>query len=74
MDLIQDRKTLCVFDPFNIKNNTTQKAFRINEIREIFSKAKDNINKEYVQIYHSEDFTQWNEQILDKIMSPDTSS
>lgn len=36
-------KILCVYDPTNSKNNTTQKAFRIEEIQQLFRSTKQNI-------------------------------
>lgn len=36
-------KILCVYDPTNIKNNTTQKAFRIEEIQRLFKDTKQKV-------------------------------
>lgn len=38
-----NNKILCVYDPTNIKNNTTQKAFRIEEIQRLFKETKQKI-------------------------------
>jgi DNA polymerase sigma len=51
-----DRAVLCVIDPLNPKNNTTQKAFNIMSIRKLFSETKQKIFREYLQIYSSEEF------------------
>ena len=44
------KKTLCVYDPTNSKNNTTQKAFRIEEIQKLFKSTKDKITNDYAEI------------------------
>ena len=44
---------LHVYDPFNTKNNTAQKAFRIKDIFECFKKAFNRITVEYYKIYTS---------------------
>lgn len=62
-----ERSVLWVFDPHNAKNNTTQKAFRIDEIWKLFSSTKQKIFKEYVQIFNSTNFD-INITILDKIL------
>jgi DNA polymerase sigma len=38
---------LCVFDPTNVKNNTTQKAFRIQDIQKLFKEKKLSITSIY---------------------------
>lgn len=49
-DATQFKKTLCVYDPINSKNNTTQKAFRIEEIQKLFKATKDKITNDYAKI------------------------
>lgn len=44
------KKTLCVYDPTNSKNNTTQKAFRIEEIQKLFKSTKEKITNDYAEI------------------------
>ena len=44
------KKTLWVYDPTNSKNNTTQKAFRIEEIQKLFKLTKDKITNDYAEI------------------------
>ena len=38
-----NNKILCVYDPTNSKNNTTQKAFRIEEIQALFKETKQKL-------------------------------
>lgn len=67
MQYDQERKVLCVLDPFNPKNNTTQKAFKIEEVCQLFSETKQKIFKEYITIYNSTDLDA-ELSILDKIL------
>lgn len=62
-----ERKTLCVLDPFNPKNNTTQKAFRIEQVCKLFSETMQKIFKEYISIYNSPNMDA-EISILDKIL------
>lgn len=47
-----NNKILCVYDPTNSKNNTTQKAFRIEEIQQLFRATKQSITKEFAKVYN----------------------
>lgn len=40
-----NNKILCVYDPTNSRNNVTQKAFRIEEIVNLFKETKQKITQ-----------------------------
>ena len=52
IDPTQNPKMLWVYDPLKSNNNTTQKAFKFDEIRKVFAEIKQVIFKEYQQIYN----------------------
>lgn len=67
IDPTQNPKVLWVFDPYKANNNTTQKAFKFDEIRKLFAEIKQIMLKEYQQIYQLFEYAE-TMTILDKII------
>lgn len=67
IDPTQNPKVLWVFDPYKANNNTTQKAFKFDEIRKLFAEIKQIMLKEYQQIYKLSEYAE-TMTILDKII------
>lgn len=64
---IEASPVLYVFDPTNSKNNTTQKAFRIEDIQKMFSETKNKITSEYHKLFQDGGATS-KKDMLNKIL------